>query len=149
MQDLHTPTEVHQKTEAVVGKRAVCILPSGVGWWFRSARLVPPGTVVEVSVVGMASAANSSAIANAATRARKHSQRAKLRQTSEVSWVAKTRIEDHHLGEDRGSRHLGPLPNRATLPTAGSPGVLVLLANPTDGRARRAKLRKAVALRRQ
>jgi hypothetical protein len=29
-------------------------MPSAAGWWFRSARLVPPGTVVEASVVGIA-----------------------------------------------------------------------------------------------
>jgi hypothetical protein len=121
MQEVHTRTEVHQKTVAVVGNRAVCILPSAAGWWFRSARLVPPGTVVEASVVGMASAANWSAIANVAARTRKHRQRNKLRQTSEVSSLAKTRTKVRRWGEDRASAHLRPLPNRLRPPTPGPP----------------------------
>jgi hypothetical protein len=98
MQEVHPRTEVRQTTEAVVGKRAVCILLSAAGRCFQSARLVPPARVVEASVVGIASAANWSAIANIATRTTKHSQRTKLWQTSEVSWLASRSNNQGALG---------------------------------------------------
>jgi hypothetical protein len=116
MRDLHTRTEVHQKTEAVVGKRAAGGSDPR-GWYrrvelWRSASLGWPQRQLERN------------------RERRHEDKKYSGKPQRCAGLP--RLEGPSLGRGPRSPHLGPLPTCATMPTAGSPAVLVLLANPTD-----------------